>query len=228
MTLCDDFEKRGFKAVADMVKNSRPPNFANWRWGTLELCTSKINMFWASFRGRFQRTPFLKQREKTQLNLVAEAAMDISWSKGLTFIAWYCHWITELQSWACGCPCHKEECSVNPYFECPNSLKGCRMHQAYVHACAHLAAGLADANMWTPEKFLGDAEFLRDAQGCVRGSFMMGRMRLAYLDQVPYLASRLDEPGVRDRCLAQYEAVDEGSHLPLTLLLFKPGEPLRQ
>jgi hypothetical protein len=64
---------------------------------------------------------------------------------------------------------------------------------------------------WTSSaKFGNDANFLRTAQGCVRATYALGRKKIAFVDRIPFLFARLDEPGISQRCRDQWaEAIPE-------------------
>ena len=59
--------------------------------------------------------------------------------------------------------------------------------------------------MWQASRFGGWA-MLQQCQGCARACYWMAVERLQVFDRVPFLLARLDEPGVRNRCLAQYRS----------------------
>ena len=43
----------------------------------------------------------------------------------------------------------------------------------------------------------------------MRHIFNMAERKLDYLNRIPWLAARINEPGVRDACVAQFNAVPE-------------------
>ena len=84
---------------------------------------------------------------------------------------------------------------------------------AHDHATGVLRAGLAEANGWTPARFAGgDRLFLSKCQGVVRLAYHFAVERIAYLDTVPWLLGRLDDPGVAARALAQYDGANVAVH----------------
>ena len=50
--------------------------------------------------------------------------------------------------------------------------------------------------------------------------------KLAYLDVIPYLFARLDTPGVRDRCIAQWNAAPQEHHHEESRLWMDEASPL--
>jgi hypothetical protein len=65
------------------------------------------------------------------------------------------------------------------------------------------------------------------SEGCVRGTVQAAKTRIQPLDEIPYLLSRLDEEGVPERCIEQWEGMDEDKHHRVSAEFLKPGAPLR-
>ena len=49
--------------------------------------------------------------------------------------------------------------------------------------------------------------------------------RVSFLESIPYLAARLDEPGIRDRCIQRYRSAPPETHHNVSRLLFDPSDP---
>ena len=49
--------------------------------------------------------------------------------------------------------------------------------------------------------------------------------QIDYLDRIPWLAARLYQPGVRDRCIHQFESCEPSQHDRTSRDLFEPGGP---
>ncbi len=89
-----------------------------------------------------------------------------------------------------------------------------------------LAGMLAEASDWRQTTFPNIP--LEQCQGPVRAAYAYGMPSLKYLDELPILCARLDEPGVAQRCLLQYDEVDENLHHPISCsLLGRSAESLR-
>ena len=90
-----------------------------------------------------------------------------------------------------------------------------------------LQGALSEVNTWEAERFGGDRVLLRQAQACMRGSFLLAQEKVAYLDELPWLLARLQEPGVRDKCLLQWEEGAKYAGDSLTEEFLAESAPLR-
>jgi hypothetical protein len=61
----------------------------------------------------------------------------------------------------------------------------------------------------------------------VRHIHAEGTRRFKYLDEIPYLLGRLDEPGVAQRCIAQFDEFTEARHHRLSQMALARSSPLR-
>ena len=59
-----------------------------------------------------------------------------------------------------------------------------------------LRDALSTANSWTAEDWGGFEALLVSIQGCVRGAFLLGMSKISFLDKIPVLLARLNEPGL--------------------------------
>ena len=89
---------------------------------------------------------------------------------------------------------------------------------------------MQEVNSWQAARLGGNTELLRQGQACMQGTTALVLEKLKYLDEIPYLLARVNEPGIAARCLAQFaEDVDSGAtHDPVTLELLAEGSALRQ
>ena len=104
---------------------------------------------------------------------------------------------------------------------------GRRVRTAYAWASAALRAGLEEAEGWDVNEF--GLPNVDELQGAVRASVSYGMDLLDPYSRIPFLAARLDEPGIRDQCLAQWAAAPRHQHDEASAYLFEdaPGT-LRQ
>ena len=123
-------------------------------------------------------------------------------------------------AWIGWCDCHGPEDNV----AC--SKRGRRLKHAYPHAMSVLREGLAVANSWTVAQFEGALDLWRDSQGCVRFAFVLGEEKIGYLDVIPHLLARLDCPGVRQRCVQQWEALAPDRHSLVSREFMDPAHPM--
>ena len=125
-------------------------------------------------------------------------------------------------AWGSDCPIHAlGECFAGCL------LKGRRLHQAYSHVWTILQSGLEEANSWTDYTWgLGVGTAAR-LQGAVRMVYHAAQQRLRWLNRIPWLCARIGEPGVAERCLAQWASAPAASHHRVSVRFVAPGGPLR-
>ena len=117
--------------------------------------------------------------------------------------------------WGGGCPCH------DVASQCWR--KGRRLPEAYEFASQALKEGLHEANEWCASSFL--ALDVSELQGVVRSTYLMGLRKIGYLNKIPHLFARLDQPGVKALCQAQFDSAPLHSHCPVSKDFFGPGGP---
>lgn len=226
LELCRGLEAGGASGLADMLKQSKLVSFAAWRWGTLGDVCKALSAFLASLVERFDPEPFADQRDSTEFKHVLGALRSPLWNRFFWFVKWFADWLTPLMEWVGGCPCHRagDEGAATCH------RKGRRLAEASSKVADTLSFGLAQANDWTPNDFGGDAELWAECQGAVRFTCGLAREKVAYLEKVPYLLTRLPEAGVRARCLAQFDSVPPEKHHRITRWFLDPNHPksLRQ
>ena len=221
--VCHDLRKRGYVGLAGMMQKVHLPNFAAWRWSTLDSCLKAISPFVESFGLVFDPTGFRNSRDTTRIKLVCEALLSRAWYSQLTVVGFFCDTLTRLLNWGGGCRCHNAEDPQRQ--EC--QFKGRLLPEAYPHAMQHLRAALDEVTSWTAGFLDGNAELLRQGQGCMRGAWLLAKEKLQYLDELPYLLSRLNEAGIRDRCVAQWAEAAADAHDPVSAEFLDESSPLR-
>lgn len=220
-----NLRQRGLDGAADLVEQARLPNFAAWRWGTLRLCCDALAPILASLRESFDPTLFKDSRDRTGIATMLGALKSKDWAGQFFFVHWFCQWVGDIMNWGKGCSCHEDALRRGEDLECP--MKGRRLREAYPHAKRELRSGLAEANEWGPQTWnAGGKPIWLACQGCVRLTFEVGMQKLAFLDKLPYVLARLEEPGVRRRCMDQWDSCPPEGHHRVTREFFEG--PLRQ
>eukprot|EP00959_Pyramimonas_sp_CCMP1952_P297260 6218988-Pyramimonas_sp.AAC.2 len=79
-----------------------------------------------------------------------------------------------------------------------------------------LREGVAEVNSWAPDRH-GGVELWQLVQGAARGAFALGQAKCKPCDNMPYLFSRLTEPGIKARVLEQFNRVPADAHDDATL-----------
>ena len=90
-----------------------------------------------------------------------------------------------------------------------------------------LRLGLTTARDWTAHDFGGHEEVFREAQRCAQAVCVRASAKVQFFDEVPWFLARLDQPGVKARCLAQYAQGDPSLHHRVTHEFLDPARALR-
>ena len=223
--VCRCLERDGFEPVAQMIRKTKLPTFAAWRWGKLDQVCKALGGFLETLVMRFDAVPFQSIRDQKEFGLVLSAFRSADWHVQFEFVKEFCNWLNRLQSWVGGCDCHEEQLQAGEEICC--HMKGRRLPSAWAFAKDHLDSGLRHTNDMTAGRFRGDYKLLSQAQGCVRMVHALGLEKLQLRDQVPYLVARLRQPGVRARVVQQWGSASPESHHRLTRKICQPGGDLR-
>jgi hypothetical protein len=136
-------------------------------------------------------------------------------------VKWFTQALTRIQSWGASCHCCQEKWENNEIVECAE--KGRLLPWAYQFGSARLGEFLATAEGWRIGEFGTDFTFLQSLLGCVRATHARGIQKITFIDEVPVLFSRLGLfPGIRERCIEQFEAAPRALHHRRTLELTDP------
>ena len=224
--LAGELRKLNLPAVAEMLLRSKFPSFAHWRWETLEDCVGSLARVLQTLKQHFNAAWLRNSREGVHVRLMATALSSAQWLWQFTFVHWYCSWLGHIMRWGTGCSCHEQALNAGEAVDCEK--KGRRIKEAYGFACAELDKGLTEANAWTADLFnCGDHE-LAVLQGCVRGIFHLSHLKINFLDSIPWLLARLNEPDISRRCIRQWQSVDRRHHDNASAYVLEEGCQLRQ
>ena len=92
-----------------------------------------------------------------------------------------------------------------------------------------LRQAVAEIFAMTPEFAFGDTQLLRQMQACMRFSFLMAGEKLDFLEHVLWLLVRLHQPGIRERCLAEWAEKDnKDEHHPVSKEFLTPGSEMQR
>ena len=86
------------------------------------------------------------------------------------------------------------------------------MQNAFEYTMGKLREGMDEVNSWVAAHVEGCTNILAEVQGTVRGIIYLAVKQVSYLDVIPYLLGRLNEPGVRDRAMQQYRSAPARLH----------------
>ena len=117
---------------------------------------------------------------------------------------------------------------VDVYSDLQCDRKGRRIKTAYVFAMTVLQDGLEGASSWTVATFNLGIDILRELQGCVRGVVHLGGLKIKFFDRVPVLLARLGEPGIKARCIEQWQSAPAANHHRVTKEFLDPAGELSE
>jgi hypothetical protein len=223
-----NLKSRGLHGLAAILGGVSLPNFAKWRWATLDDVLRELASFWESLAQHFDVRVFANVAEadnKSRLKLVVEAFSSSDYRIQFKGVAWLCDWITCILRFAGACTCHLDLFLRREDVDCPN--KGRILNAAYDYAMTRLREGLVVGNSWLPAYFEGDIAIWQAMQGSVRATVALGATKMKVFDTIPYLFGRLRQAGVKQRVLEQFNSVREDSHDEATLHVMSPSRPLR-
>ena len=225
-SVCENLTQQGYGGLADLVKSTSYPNFAEWRWGTLYSSADKIEGMYESIRAKLDLSAYKKQRDTKEIQDVKQAMASDLWYAQLRLVLFLSRWVTTAQSWIGGCPCHDEDLIAGREIKC--WMKGRRLKQAWIYVEAHCEEALSRMNQWSVASFEDDVNFLAEATGGVRMVVRLAKEKMAWLNKLPYIICRLGVPGVRDVALAQFDSAPLERHHRLTVMVMSLDSQLGQ
>ena len=226
--MIDALRRMGRSQVAVLLNAVKLPYFAAWRWGTLHDVCEQIGSVLQTLRMHWPQLDFLKQlRDQKKIALAKICIEQVDWDAQFRFVQWYGRWLTTALRWGGSCLCHQEEFDDGVLVQCDE--KGRLVTQSYQYAEACFADGLAVSQQWSEVQFHGlPASFLAELRGAVGLVVGVGRKKLAFLDRIPFLIARIDEPEVRPRILQQWEEAAEADRDAVSAEFLEEGSPLRR
>ena len=126
------------------------------------------------------------------------------------------------------CECHRAEWLRGEKVDCYR--RGRLVHLAFRFASERLDDLLLQANAWSEDHWGKRArKFLIGVQGMVRAVFSRGSQKVLFLDEIPYLISRIGiEPDAGRRCVAQYDSTPKHLHDKVSIEVLDQEAPTRQ
>ena len=80
--------------------------------------------------------------------------------------------------------------------------------------------GLSTCREWTAACFDNDVVLFQSAVAAVRFICTFARRKFDWLWKIPWMISRLDQPGVRDECIKQFDSVPRDQHHLVSIEFF--------
>lgn len=213
----------GAHGAAEMLSRLSLPPLATWRWRTLGSACAALEPVFDTLRAHFAPAAFKNTREPSRLRKVCVAMSCPAWRERFRFVAWFTKFLGDIMAWCGGCDC----CDPGSAAASRCRSKGRRLKSAFSFAQGALKSALTEANAWSCHDFGCSLPELAEFQGCVRATVQFATEKIAYLNRVPYLLVNLDQEGVCELALRQWEACGPEGHHPLTCHFLSPGGPLR-
>lgn len=222
---CRTLIDRALDGIAEMVGSASVPSIAEWRWGTLYLACKAVKKVLQTLSSYFDASLYRSAKDPKMMQRLAKALASQDWHWQFEFVLWFCAWLCPIASWGKG-SLQQEQAKAKgePY---DHMTLGRRLAEAEPHVQCELKRGIDEANTWKEGAFGSGLtpEALAGLQVCVRFSYSIAFKRHDYLSTVPYLLARLLQPGIKQRCLAQYTSMQ--NHHPVTDYFLSPSGPLR-
>jgi len=220
----------GYPAIAQLIMSVHTVSIAAWRWGTLHRATSELATCIGTLAAHWDSSIFDRARDPVTLKNAGKALASASFRWQFEFVVFYTEWLCTIQSWGKGCAQLEQARAAGTESQLSDRDRmqcGRRLHEAERYVHAELNRGLLEANAWTVDSFGFGCSFLEleSLKVCCRASFALAHKRHKYLSLLPWLLARLDEPGIKQRCIAQYES--HRDHHPMTHFFMSHGGQLR-
>ena len=219
-------DSAGMTGAGALARAVKPPNFAKWRWKTLERVLRSLKSCLEALRMHSHLlTPLLNNsKDKVWAANVRRGLLDEHFMGKFYYVDFFTTWICGMERWGSGCPC--EEHRGLKDVKCDK--RGRLMHVAYAYAMDGFQDGIREAHGWGWNAWHMDAAALQQAQGAVRATVVRGQEKLRFLDRLPYVLASIETPEHARRTLEQFAEAPREQHHRLTLLFLDVGSQIRQ
>ena len=200
--------RTGYHVVCAMLEAVTLPSIAEWRWGTLHCACKELSKVLGSLRVHFDVSLYANARDPERFKKAASAISSAAWAWQFKYISWFCNWICEIQAWGKGSKEieAKRQSGYDDGAAIDPMMTGRRLSEAEVQIQKHMQAGLDESLSWDLNSFTGcshdDFQYILVS---VRSAYSIATKRFEYITLLPWLLARLPEPGIRDRCVTQYQ-----------------------
>ena len=223
--LCKKLAAQGYHIVAMMIESIHIPSVAEWRWGTLNKACVELSKVMGTLIAHWDTSLFANARDPKTIKQAARALSSAAFRWQFQFVCFFTDWLCRIQSWGKG-SAELEACKMKGDNNYDPMMCGRRLAEAEVFIHSELQRGLTECLEWTLDSFAGCSfEELHALKVCVRSSYALAMKRHNYLSLLPWLLARLEEPGIKERCLSQYAS--HTNHHPMTDKFLSHSEPLR-
>ena len=219
----------GLHGAADVMELTKLPTFIAWRWGTIhEVCKALvdgISIIRANAAVIFQALG--KLQDDTRRRLIRVAIESVDWLNQFRFVSWFSDHMCCTQNWGGSCDCCREKFEAGEKYECYN--RGRLIHIAFQFATQRLDDFLAQVNSWDMNHWGNvTTDWFNVVQSMCRAVFQRASQKILFLDEIPYLISRIGlEPDAGRRCIAQYDSAPKSKHDVISIDTLDSSSPLR-
>lgn len=224
-SLAKAIKDNGFHIVAEILKAITVPSTAEWRWGTLHAGCQTLSGVLDTLRHHWSPSFFDGAKDAKTLKRACAAVNSVAWRWQFCFVHWLCNWLCSIQSWGKGSK-QLEAARSGESVEVDAMGLGRRLADAEEFVARSLRNGVSEVSGWDVNFFPGASlAEVAGLQACARAAYVLADKRFKYLSHLPWLLARLEQPGVRDRCVALYNS--HRQHVPLTEKFMDPAQDLR-
>ena len=223
---CKYLEQRNVHAISKWVASIRVPSIAEWRWGTLRTACKALEGIFETMRYYWSADLFSNAKDAKSLRRVGIALNSIKFKWQFRFVTFFSERICSIQAWGKGSA--ELEAVQQGLIQGPADPMGLgrRLSEAGPYVDASLRNMLSEASSWDtgsfPDATIQELDCLK---ACVRASYTLAKDRHSFLDRIPWLFARLDQPGVKDICIHQYASFS--GHHPISDMIMKTDSQLR-
>ena len=105
-----DFNKKGLRRLANLIKTATFHTFACWRWCTLDFCMDDV---WKCLDSLIEHLDFASfettSKDATDLTNMRKAFGDPEWRQGFLFARWFCRAFGRMLRWGGGYSCEEHQ-----------------------------------------------------------------------------------------------------------------------
>lgn len=209
----------GDKGIECKVLDSFSAGFAKWRWQTIYTVLRQIRRLSDLCQNHFDASLWKNVQDQRHLHTVEGCCNDRSFWVWVEVFYTIAEVLEEARVWGCVCRCHEAELLGGATLEC--KMKSRRLHEAGPRVQGLAKNMLQKATMMTLTDCGGDEQVLSDAVFVLRKIAGLLVQKFEFLDTVPWLFARADEPQQAEACLQQWESVPQEKHHRVTVAIMQ-------
>ena len=144
-TICEESGMEGTKALLKISKN---PPFAKWRWWTMHLSCKQLRYVLPSLRANFEAFLLFidKLKDGYMSRRVCIGLTCPNWFRQFKYCDWHSQELYRASEWGTSCKCHEEAYANGEQVVCAE--KGRLMPRAWAKVQETMRNLLNDANAW--------------------------------------------------------------------------------